>query len=103
MITNIDVSQEIITIDRLAALKSSLKHSRKHAMRSIQFWWPGFKGLRRENVDKSNRLTQINRQISYIKVRKKDTSGILKGNNKLRSNLEGILNLIVSDASFTTQ
>ena len=36
MIVSIDLSREIFTIDMLRALKSSLKHRRKHVLRSLQ-------------------------------------------------------------------
>ena len=36
MIENVDASQEIFVINRLTALKSSLKHSRKHVLRSLR-------------------------------------------------------------------
>ena len=35
MITSIDVSQEIFAMDMLKALKSSLKHRRKHVLRPL--------------------------------------------------------------------
>ena len=38
MITSIDVSQEIFAIDILKALKSSLKHHRKHVLRPLQLY-----------------------------------------------------------------
>ena len=38
MITNIDVSQEIFAMDMLKALKSSLKHRRKHVLRPLQLY-----------------------------------------------------------------
>ena len=38
MIVNIDVSQEIFAIDMLRALKSSLKHRRKHVLRPLQLY-----------------------------------------------------------------
>ena len=38
MITGIDLSQEIFAIDMLRALKSSLKHRRKHVLRSLQLY-----------------------------------------------------------------
>ena len=36
MFTSIDVSQEIFAMDLLKALKSSLKHHRKHVLRLLQ-------------------------------------------------------------------
>ena len=36
MVTSIDISQEIFSIDVLRALKSSLKHRRKHVLRPLQ-------------------------------------------------------------------
>ena len=36
MITGIDLSQEIFAISVLRTLKSSLKHRRKHVLRSLQ-------------------------------------------------------------------
>ena len=36
MITSIDVSKEMFSMDMLKALKSSLKHHRKHALRPLQ-------------------------------------------------------------------
>ena len=36
MITSIDVSEEIFATDMLKALKSSLKHRRKHVLRPLQ-------------------------------------------------------------------
>ena len=47
MITGIDLSQEIFVINVLRILKSSLKHCRKHVLRSLQLygdqalWKPG--------------------------------------------------------------
>ena len=38
MITGIDLSQEIFAIDLLRILKSSLKHRRKHVLRSLQLY-----------------------------------------------------------------
>ena len=38
MIVNIDLSQEILGIDMLRALKSSLKHRRKHVLRPLQLY-----------------------------------------------------------------
>ena len=38
MVTSFDVSQEIFSIDMLTALKSSLKHRRKHVLRSLQLY-----------------------------------------------------------------
>ena len=38
MVTSFDISQEIFSIDMLTALKSSLKHRRKHALRSLQLY-----------------------------------------------------------------
>ena len=38
MIVNIDLSQEIVGIDMSRALKSSLKHSRKHVLRPLQLY-----------------------------------------------------------------
>ena len=38
MITSIDVSQEIFAMDTLKALKSSLKHRRKHVLRPLQLY-----------------------------------------------------------------
>ena len=37
-IVNIDLSQEIFAIDMLRALKSSLKHRRKHVLRPLQLY-----------------------------------------------------------------
>ena len=36
MITGVDISQEIFSIDMLTVLKSTLKHHRKHVLRSFQ-------------------------------------------------------------------
>ena len=38
MVTSFDISQEIISIYMLTALKSSLKHRRKHVLRSLQLY-----------------------------------------------------------------
>ena len=38
MIVNINLSQEIFAIDMLRALKSSLKHRRKRALRPLQLY-----------------------------------------------------------------
>ena len=38
MITGIDLSQEIFTVDMLRILKLSLKHRRKHVLRSFQLY-----------------------------------------------------------------
>ena len=38
MIVSIDLSQEIFSIDMLRVLKSSLKHRRKHVLRSLQLY-----------------------------------------------------------------
>ena len=38
MVTSFDISQEISSIDMLTALKSSLKHRRKHVLRSLQLY-----------------------------------------------------------------
>ena len=38
MITSIDVSQEIFAMDMLKALKSSLKHRRKHVLQPLQLY-----------------------------------------------------------------
>ena len=38
MVTSFDISQEIFSIDMLTALKSSLKHRRKHVLRSLQLY-----------------------------------------------------------------
>ena len=38
MIVSIDLSQEIFAIDMLRALKSSLKHRRKHVLRPLQLY-----------------------------------------------------------------
>ena len=38
MITSIDVSQEIFAMDILKALKSALKHHRKHVLRLLQLY-----------------------------------------------------------------
>ena len=36
MVTSFDISQEIFSIDMLTALKSSLKHRRKHVLLSFR-------------------------------------------------------------------
>ena len=38
MITGIDLSQEIFAVNMLRTLKSSLKHRRKHVLRSLQLY-----------------------------------------------------------------
>ena len=38
MVASIDCSQEIFAVDIITALKSSLKHSRKHVLRSLQLF-----------------------------------------------------------------
>ena len=38
MVTSFDISQEIFSIDMLTALKSSLKHRRKHVLRSFRLY-----------------------------------------------------------------
>ena len=38
MVTSFDISQEIFSIAMLTALKSSLKHRRKHVLRSLQLY-----------------------------------------------------------------
>ena len=38
MIVSIDLSQETFAIDMLRALKSSLKHRRKHVLRPLQLY-----------------------------------------------------------------
>ena len=38
MVTSFDISREIFSIDMLTALKSSLKHRRKHVLRSLQLY-----------------------------------------------------------------
>ena len=38
MVTSFDISHEIFLIDMLTALKSSLKHRRKHVLRSLQLY-----------------------------------------------------------------
>ena len=38
MITGIDLSQEIVAMDILKALKSSLKHHRKHVLPLLQLY-----------------------------------------------------------------
>ena len=38
MVTSFDISQEIFLIDMLKALKSSLKHRRKHVLRSFRLY-----------------------------------------------------------------
>ena len=38
MDTSFNISQEILSVDMLTALKSSLKHRRKHALRSLQLY-----------------------------------------------------------------
>ena len=38
MITSINLSQEILAVNKLAALKSSLKHRRKHNLRLLQLY-----------------------------------------------------------------
>ena len=38
MIVSIDLSQKIFAIDMLRALKSSLKHRRKHVLRPLQLY-----------------------------------------------------------------
>ena len=38
MVTSFDISQEIFSIDVLRALKSSLKHRRKHVLRPLQLY-----------------------------------------------------------------
>ena len=37
-VLNLDLSQEISSIDMLTALKSSLKHRRKHVLRSFRLY-----------------------------------------------------------------
>ena len=46
---NIDLSQEIFAIDMLRALKSSLKHRRKHVLRSSQLYGDQVQGGTRKN------------------------------------------------------
>ena len=38
MITGIDLSQEIFAVNMFRTLKSSLKHRRKHVLRSLQLY-----------------------------------------------------------------
>ena len=38
MVISSDISQEIFSIDMLTALKSSLKHRRKHVLRSFRLY-----------------------------------------------------------------
>ena len=38
MVTIFDISQEIFSINMLTALKSSLKHRRKHVLRPLQLY-----------------------------------------------------------------
>ena len=38
MVTSFDISQEIFSVDMLTALKSSLKQSRKHVLRSFRLY-----------------------------------------------------------------
>ena len=45
MVTSFDISQEIFSVYMLTALKSSLKHRRKHVLRSLQLY--GDQALRR--------------------------------------------------------
>ena len=45
MVTSFDISQEIFSIDMFTALKSSLKHRRKHAILTT-IWRPGFNLLK---------------------------------------------------------
>ena len=45
MVTSFDISQEIISIDMLTTLKSSLKHRRKHVLRSLQLYGDQAKAL----------------------------------------------------------
>ena len=50
MITGIDLSQEIFASNGLRTLKSSLKHRRKHVLRSLQLY--GDQALSCRNMDK---------------------------------------------------
>ena len=52
MIVNIDLSQEIFAIDMLRVLKSSLKHRRKHVLRPLTIWRPGFKEVKVTETNK---------------------------------------------------
>ena len=38
MVTSFDISKEIFLIDMLTALKASLKHRRKHVLRSFRLY-----------------------------------------------------------------
>ena len=38
MVTSFHISQEIFSVDMLTALKSSLKHRRKHVLRSLRLY-----------------------------------------------------------------
>ena len=38
MVTGFDISQEIFSIDMFTALKSCLKHHRKHVLRPLQLY-----------------------------------------------------------------
>ena len=44
MVVNIDFSQEIFAIDMSRALKSSLKHRRKHVLRPLNYMETRLKG-----------------------------------------------------------
>ena len=62
MVTGFDVSQEIISIDMLTALKSSLKHRRKNVLRSLQLF-----GRQGSTADVHQPWTNyMNNRIEYL-------------------------------------
>ena len=66
MIISIDVSRDIFAMDMLKALKSSLKHRRKHVLRPLQLWRPGF----RDKNFMHDQVRQINMFSSVFLFRK---------------------------------
>ena len=85
MIVNIDFSQEIFAIDMLRALKSSLKHRRKHVLRPSAIWRLGLREmfqqplLQKLIVSESDNISDDNNSDNEPDNEDLHNSAVLKG------------------------